>query len=251
MKKLLPVALLTALFSIAVYPAFAQDAISPALPNTSSPTTANQRVQDQKNRIQEKLDTRKANIQQRINDNRERVASRVGQQRERLEANVARLQDRQANFAQRLEDKRSRIATRSAALKQRIQAFKDKKKADLTQKVNDNLNRINDNRTTEMLRHIDRLSEILNKATARADQAAVSLAQNALESAKTTAQAQQSKDYTLQVTSESTIRATAKTARDSLHADLKATHQEIVKAKDLVIAALKTIAQPQGGADGQ
>ncbi len=165
--------------------------------------------------------TRKEKIQQKIEARKEKIENRVAAVKEK-------------------------VASREAALQAKLQAFKDKRKAEVTEKVSTNLNRVNQRQTEQMLNHLDKMSSILNRLESRvnnptadikdvnAAKDAISKSREMIASASTAATTQAAKDYTIQVTSESKVKTDAKSQRDQLHKDLKAVRQLVIEAKQSV-----------------
>lgn len=159
---------------------------------------------------------------------------------------------------QRLETTRSEVASRAAALREKLQNFKNKIKANLVEKISNVLNRINQNQTTQMQKHLDKMSSMVtrlenrvNEATAGANTASASAAVNNAEAAvasASTAVANQAKmDYTLNISTESAARADTKAARDKLRDDLMSVRRLVIEAKQAVANAIRTVAQSLGG----
>lgn len=169
--------------------------------------------------------------------------------REQLKQKVETRKDKVESKVQTLKEK---IASREAALKKRLAVFKDKKKAEIAERVSTNLNKLNSNRTEALLKHLKRLSEILSKAEKRAGQTtAVSEAKTAISEAEAKVSAQSEKDYTLTISSESKAKADAKKMRDQLHADLTASHEAVKGAKDKVVAAIQDAKGKEAESGGQ
>lgn len=156
----------------------------------------------------------------------------------------------------RLETRAANLASREAALKAKLQLFKDKIKAQRVQRISDNLNKINKLRTDQMTKHLEVLSTILTKLQTRVNDATasgslsqvnqlISTAQGAIDTAKAGVDAQSQKDYTITVSSESTVKTDAMTQKDALQQDLNSTHDLVVAARkavyDAIIAAIKAI----------
>jgi hypothetical protein len=165
----------------------------------------------------------------------------------------------QLAFAQIPRDEiRERIATKTAQLKIRLEAFRDQRKAAITERISDNLNKINTQRTEQSLKHLDKMTEILMRLEKRVAQSsssadktptnnAISLAKDKIATASQSAMLQSEKDYTLTATEEGKIREEAKTKRDMLHADLKALLLKVQDAKKAVANAIETAATTLGG----
>lgn len=142
-------------------------------------------------------------------------------------------------------------ASRTGLFKAKLQTFKDTKKAQIAERVNVNLNGINQKQTIQMAKILDKMSVILDKLEARVNQdkpdikdpagakAAIASAKAAIATASAAVSAQAQKDYTIQVTSENKIRTDAKTQRDKLHTDLQALRKTVIEAKTTVINAIR------------
>ncbi|TSC86645.1 MAG: Uncharacterized protein G01um10147_857 [Microgenomates group bacterium Gr01-1014_7] len=134
---------------------------------------------------------------------------------------------------------KEKMATREAALKKKLDAFKDRKKATYSAKISENLNKINQKQTASMLKHLDKMTSILTKLE-KIEGASTADAKTAINAAKAAVSAQAEKDYTLVVTSESKVKTDSQSLRDSLHTDLKAVRALVVDAKQSVANAIKT-----------
>ncbi len=151
---------------------------------------------------------------------------------------------------QKLENMRDKIASREAKMRLRFQEFKDKQKATIAERVNINLNKINQNQTDQMFKHLDKMSALLDKLTDRVSRGspdikdpvaanqALADARAAIDTAKTAVQTQAQKDYTITVTTEANIRRDAQAKRDALHTDIRATRKLVIDAKQSVANAI-------------
>lgn len=158
---------------------------------------------------------------------------------------------RQESLEKQIETMKEKLATRAAALKTRLQTFRDKKKAEIAERVNTNLNQKNQEQTSQMQKHLDTMSAILDKLEARINKATpdikdptaaktvVAAARSTIASASAAVSIQAQKDYTIQVTSESKIKTDVKSQRDKLHADLQATRKTVIDAKQAVVNVIK------------
>lgn len=163
---------------------------------------------------------------------------------QRINNRITTTASRGAKLTERLEDRQAKMASREATLKAKLAAFKDKRKAELTQKISNHLNKINQNQTQQMLRNLDNMSKILDKLEViiNNNTAIVSARQTiAMSSAAVNEQAQ--KDYTIQVSSESAVKSNAKAQRDQLHKDLQAVRKDVIDAKQSVYNVFR-IAKP-------
>lgn len=165
-----------------------------------------------------------------------------------------KLQQRKATVAQRVENVKEKISSREAALKVRLEKFKDKKKADTADRVNANLNNINQMQTGQMLKHLDKMTAILNRldsgVSSKQGKTAIASASTAIASAEASVKTQAGKDYTIQVSSESTVKKDAQKVRDQLHTDLQAVRKLVIDAKQAVANAIR-VAKSTRSTDGK
>lgn len=168
--------------------------------------------------------------------------------KERLQQKIEAKKERIENKATAVKEK---MATREAALKAKLEKFKDKKKAEIADRVNTNLNKINQKQTEQMQKHLDKMSVLLDKLEARvvsgkpdvkdstAAKAAIAAARSSIASATAAVKLQVEKDYTLTVTSESKVKVDAQKARDQLRTDLQALRIQVIEAKQTVGNAIR------------
>lgn len=147
--------------------------------------------------------------------------------------------------------RKEKVASREAAMKTKLQAFKDKRKAEAAARINTKLNNINAKQTAGMLKHLGKMSALLDKLKARvnsgspdikdpaAAKAAIADSRAKIASATAAVKTQAANDYTITVTSESKIKADAQAQREKLHADLKAVRQQVIAAKQSVANAIR------------
>lgn len=158
---------------------------------------------------------------------------------------------RKESVQQRVEEVKEKLATREATLKAKLAKFRDKRKAEVIEKVSNALNRINENHTKMMVKFLDRASTILTKLEERVNRGSVDIkdvtaaktaiasAKAAIASASAAVNTQAEKDYTLTITSERRVKADAQAARKLLHADLQAIRKQVIDAKQSVANAIR------------
>lgn len=173
------------------------------------------------------------------------------------------MEQREIQLQERLDQKRERIASKEARLKERLSVFKDRVKAQRTERVNTILENINQRRTTHMLQLLDKMASITAKLQDRVKTAktngkdvvsaqnAIDSARAAIETARTAVEEQSVKDYTIEVADETTVKEVASTARDNLKNDLKAIHTLMVIARQKVANAISTTVSSIGGKNGE
>lgn len=158
---------------------------------------------------------------------------------------------RKEQIENRIENLKEKLASKTAALRAKLEAFKDRKKAEIAERVNTNLNKINKKQTEQMLKHLDRMSVILDKLEARVNQGrpdiknpgttktAIADARSSIASTSAAVSAQAQKDYTISVTSESRIKTDVKAQRDALHSDLLSVRKMVIASKQAVANAVR------------
>lgn len=155
----------------------------------------------------------------------------------------------------RVEIRKEKMASREAKLKTELIKFKDKKKAEVAERVSTNLNKINQKQTEQMQKHLGTMSLILDKLEARINKntPAIDAARSAISSASAAVTAQTQKDYTITVTTEDKIRTDVKLKRDQLHADLSEIRKMVNNAKKSVADAISNAKRSvkEGSASGQ
>lgn len=170
---------------------------------------------------------------------------------ERIDAKKAKVDAKKEAVAQRVETVKEKMATREAALKAKLEKFKDKKKAEVVERANTNLNQINENQTSQMLKHLDKMSALLSKLESKVGASgAYSDAKTSIASASSAVKAQAEKDYTITVTSEGKVKTDAQTVRKQLHSDLKNVRAQVIAAKQAVANAIRT-AKSEKGSSGE
>lgn len=175
--------------------------------------------------------------------------------REKAENEVRNLREREA----------SESAEIKTELKTKLQTFHNQQKAQITQKISDQLNLVNQKITSEMLRHIDKMSALLDKIQTRVStsqvatssaslsnaNAAIANARTKIATAREAVLAQQTKDYTLVVSSESAVKSDAKVTRDLLRSDLQRVRNLVIVAKQTVAAAAEAAGLVRGEVENE
>lgn len=146
---------------------------------------------------------------------------------------------------------KEKIASREGALKAKLEKFRDQKKAALAERINANINTINQNRVKQWEKNLNSMSTILDKLDNRikrgtsdikdteAAKSAIDLARTTIASASSAVSTQAQNSYTVNVTSESKIKADVKLQRDKLHNDISSVRKLLVEAKQRVADAIR------------
>lgn len=174
-----------------------------------------------------------------------------------------RIENRRAEFEARKEQRQASIAARREEIKTRIAVIRDEKKRALVERIEKNLNQINQRRTDHFLKVLERLREILAKIESRTDRAqtngknvsnvrsAITTAETAIEAAEKAVNAQTDKVYEVTVSDESTARNDIGTTMKKLQEDLRATRDFVHKARTAVFDALRALVAVVGKEGGE
>lgn len=146
---------------------------------------------------------------------------------------------------------------RREEFKAKLEQIRDERKKALVERIDDKLEDINEKRTERWSEALEKLSAILTRVEEKlastsgdvdktAANEAISNAKTAIETAQTAVSDQAEKDYTAQITDETTLRNTVGAAFSSLQSDLRATHKITVDAKQAVMNAAKEVRKLQG-----
>lgn len=159
---------------------------------------------------------------------------------------------KKGNVENKIDLLKEKQASKTAAFKVKLETFKDKLKASAAARINTNLNMINQKQTSQMQKHLNTMTSILDRLEKRVNlgspeiknpasaSAAIASARASIASASAAVTAQSQNDYTIQVTSESKVKTDAKLQRDKLHTDLLAVRKLVIDAKQSVGNAIRT-----------
>lgn len=162
-----------------------------------------------------------------------------------------KVEDKRGLAQGKVEDLRAKMASKEASLKARLETFKNKAKAQIAERVNTSLKKINEAISSAMKRYLEKMTAILNRLEDRVDsnspdiknadlaKEAIASASAAIASASAAVDTQALNDYTIEATSEATIKEDAKAMRRKLHDDLLAVRKLVIAAKQAVAGAIK------------
>ncbi len=158
---------------------------------------------------------------------------------------------RKENIQDKMAIMKEKMASREAALKLKLQTFRDQRKATAAARISDNLNKINTNQTSQMQKYLANMSLILDKLENRvnsntADIKNVAAAKDAIAKSRATIASasaavtlQSQRDYTITVTSEAKVKQDAQKMREQLHTDLLSLRKLVIDAKQSVSNAIR------------
>lgn len=181
--------------------------------------------------------TRREQVQEKIETRKETIAQSIDTRNENLELKITSL--------------REKLASREAEFRLKLEAFKDKAKAQIADRININLNRINQNQTDGMLRHLELMSRLLDRLSTRVNQGspeikdpaaakeAIASASAAIATATGAVKEQAGHDYSIDDSTENTVKAAAQAQRKKLHDDLQKVRKLVIEAKHAVRNAIR------------
>lgn len=137
------------------------------------------------------------------------------------------------------------VKERRMEAKERVTLWRDERKKAAVERVQNALDNINARRTEHFSRILERLSEVLAKIDGRTDDAAVQVqiaeAQAAIDTASDAVEVQAAKDYTIEVTDESTAKTVVGGVFRQLQADLNAVGDLVRAARTAVQEAHRAL----------
>lgn len=169
------------------------------------------------------------------------------------------MEQRQAEFKEMLGAQRSAVKSsieaKRADLRQRLQTIRDEQKRKTVERIDAQMDALNERWTNHFSNVLDRLEGIVEKIEERMAQAetrgrdvsavkaAISEAKSAIAASRTAVAAQAGKTYAITVTTEDGLRTEVGKARKALHDDLAAARDTVKSARDAVHGAATALAQ--------
>ncbi len=157
-----------------------------------------------------------------------------------------------ATSAGRLMELKEKFQEKRDSFREKVANFRDRKKAERTERINNNLEKISQRILNAFLNVLDKFSNILERAESRLSNAPEgtqkSNAQTAINNAKAKIAESQDllnslmeNDYTMEISSETTVREEAMDARNTLRDDLAGARTSLMETKSSVIAAIRAV----------
>ena len=187
----------------------------------------------------------KQNVREETKNRREEVKSSISEMRENFRANVQ----------QKREELKNLIEEKRVALKEQLRKVKDERKKQVVERVDAGLDELNGRMLNHFSGVLDKLEDVLERITSRADKAeqrgldvatvrtAISEALRVIESSRTAIQEQTGKTYAITITSENNLRVDVGKARKALHDDLVKVRETVKAAHDAVRRVAVALAQ--------
>lgn len=139
-----------------------------------------------------------------------------------------------AEIKEKREIMKKDIEAKREEFKAKIAKIKDEKKKVIVEKLDTRFNEVNAKRTTQMTKHLDKMSEILGRISGD-----VSSASAAIQTARDAVSAQAAKTYVITISSEANLKTDVGKVRSQLEADLKAVNELVIAARKAVQVLIK------------
>lgn len=230
MKYLLPFMTVLAIYFTYEYPVYAEN-------NTPAKQSQNKQVLEITHDEAKKLREELHKAEERFQKDKLRIASEQAKLKAKLMHDQEQFKQRTAS---REAEMRQKMASREAELKQKLTQWQNKQKASVVERINAQLQKINQDVTDRMTRQLDKMSERLVKAPQEAtsgayfDSTAYEPASLAITNARSAVISQAAKNYSITISTEQNAKADAKNARDNLFNDLKKLQEVMLSAKQAV-----------------
>lgn len=197
--------------------------------------------------------TTRANLRKEAEERREEVKEKREEKREEIKTVREEAKVKISAIREDLKASREKAKTE---LKAKMAKFKDAKKKEAVERINDNISKANDERTahysdvlSKLSIALDRVEERTNKHSTSTDvtavRTAIATARQAITDANTAVKAQSDKVYTLLVTDEATLKQKVGEVRQMLKNDLSKLHNVVKLAKEAVRNSATTLAKIQ------
>jgi len=146
--------------------------------------------------------------------------------------------ERKNAIAQVKERTKAEIEALKVQFRERLNTIKDTRKKAVVQKINDDIAVKNKKHTDKFNEVLARLQAFLNKISLEAKDSKtlsdIKSAQAKIDAAKSAVASQATKEYTIEITDETTLRNDVGTTISQFRVDLKQVHKVVVDAKQAV-----------------
>lgn len=195
---------------------------------------------------QEEREARREEIKANNEERRETIKATIETRREEIKANM---ETRREEWKQKMEERKAEWEARREELKTKLAEFKDRKKAEIAARIAENLNSLNERITNHFSDVLVKLTDIMIRVSAGdvdGDGATdITAANAAIVDAQASVDAQAVKTYSVEVSTEATVKVDVGNARQQLHGDLKAVWELVKSAREAVRQAASHIDKPE------
>ena len=214
-------------------------------------------------KIQEKREEVRTNVkekQQEVRANSQETRDEIKvRTREATKAFKEEVEQKKEELKTRVEEKREelkvKVETKREELKKRLEKVKDERKKQAVERIDKQMDELNDRLLKHYLNVLDKISDVLVRISERADKAeergvdvaavrtAIDKANSAISAARAAVETQSGKTYTIQVSTEEGLKNDVGRARQALHNDLAVVRLTVKAAHEAVRQVATTLAQ--------
>ncbi|KKR89118.1 MAG: hypothetical protein UU85_C0003G0035 [Candidatus Wolfebacteria bacterium GW2011_GWA2_42_10] len=232
--------------------------ILPTAAQTSgtSATPFRQQIRDIQQDFRQNIEEVRQNLKGEISQLREGALEEFKEKR--LEAKNL-IEQKREEFKNTIEEKRaqlqSQIQKNREDLKNRLIKIKDERKKQTVERINNQINELNERRLDHFSDVLEKLEKVLDRIGSRADKAeahgldisavrtAITEANNVIAASRAAIAAQAGKTYTIIISTEAALRTDVGKTRQVLHDDLTKVQETVKAAREAVKKAAVTLAQ--------
>lgn len=149
------------------------------------------------------------------------------------------IQQRREEVREIRDQNREEMKAKREEFKQKLQTVRDERKKKIVEQADAKLTEINKRRTDAMVRHLDKMGEILAKVKVRGGD--TTAAEAAVAAARSAVVAQAAKTYTITISTEDKLKINVGETMKALKTDLQAVHQKIVDARKTIADVIRSV----------
>lgn len=156
------------------------------------------------------------------------------------------------------EETRTKIEEQKVEFQKKLAIIKDGKKKETVQNINDRLQKLNQDQINSLVKVMDNIEQVLKNITSRTDKAElagkdvtvvkadIKIATDNISAFRDALKTQASKTYTINITTEKTLKANIKKTREMLFNDLKTLRDKAKTTREAVIKTANDLSKIQG-----
>lgn len=162
------------------------------------------------------------------------------------------------NIAKERQEAKEEFRVRRQEFREKLAEIRDEKKKEILEHLDRRINEINTHRVDQMTKHLNKISEVLEKVVGRAADAkangkdtsavdaAATIAQAAISAAQSCLTTQAGKQYVIELTTEENAKTDVGAMHRQLRSDLTVCHQLVVAARQSVRTTIQALAHVLG-----
>lgn len=175
--------------------------------------------------------------------------------REKHEEFLSRVREHQEEFEDKREEAQKRVREHREVLKTKLAEIQNERKQRIVERIDEQISKLNEKLTSHFFNALEHIDKVLTNVTTRADRAvekglnvgdvytAIENAHSVITAAHDAVIIQVGVVYTIEITSEETLRIDVGAARQALHTDLQGVRTLVRAAHDATRSAAVALAQ--------